>query len=71
MQADVFSFGVMFFELLQKYIVLSAIAIRGTFDEIEAYAARVAAGYRPPLHSYWSDELKQLIQVRRSHMQMC
>jgi hypothetical protein len=40
-QADVFSFGVMMFELLQKYIMLSAISIKGEFlDGAHSFAVR-------------------------------
>ncbi|KIZ04397.1 Dual specificity protein kinase shkE [Monoraphidium neglectum] len=61
-KADVFSFGVMMFELLQKYIMLSAISIKGTYEELEAYAARVAGGFRPPLHDRWPPEISSLIK---------
>lgn len=63
LQADVFSFGIMMYEVLQRYIMLSAVAVRGTYDELEAYCARVADGYRPPLHSKWPAALSKLIQV--------
>jgi mitogen-activated protein kinase kinase kinase 7 len=62
-QADVFSFGIMMYEVMQRYIMLSAVAVRGTYNELEAYCARVADGYRPPLHSKWPATLSKLIQV--------
>jgi hypothetical protein len=34
--------------LLRKTLTVAA---KGTYEELEAYAARIAAGYRPPLHS--------------------
>lgn len=63
LQADVFSFGIMMYEVLQRYIMLSAVAVRGTYEELEAYCARVADGYRPPLHSKWPAAVSKLIQV--------
>ena len=63
LQADVFSFGVMMYEVLQRYIMLSAVAVRGTYEELEAYCARVARGYRPPLHEKWPASVARLIEV--------
>lgn len=65
LQADVFSFGIMMYEVLQRYIMLSAVAVRGTYEELEAYCARVADGYRPPLHTKWPPSMAKLIQVRQ------
>lgn len=61
-KADVFSFGTMMYEVLQRYIMLSAVAVRGTYEELEAYCARVADGYRPPLHAKWPPSIVKLIQ---------
>jgi hypothetical protein len=35
-QADIFSFGVMMYEVMQRYVMLSAVAVRGTYEELEA-----------------------------------
>ena len=64
-QADVFSFGIIMYEVLQRYIVLSAVAVAGTYEELESYCGRVAGGYRPPLHSKWPASVAKLIQVGR------
>lgn len=64
-QADVFSLAIMMYEVLQRYIMLSAVAVRGTYEELEAYCARVADGYRPPLHKKWPESVSKLIQVGR------
>lgn len=48
-KADVFAFGVMMYETFYRYMMLSAISIQGTVEELERYAARVSEGYRPPL----------------------
>lgn len=62
-QADVFSFGIMMYEVLQRYIMLSAVAVAGTYEELEGYCARVAGGYRPPLHDKWPPKLTKLLLV--------
>jgi mitogen-activated protein kinase kinase kinase 7 len=59
----VFSFGVMMYEVMHRYIMLSAIANKGTYEELEQYAARVTAGYRPPLHSNLPASVTSIIQV--------
>lgn len=51
------------YEVLQQYIMLMAVSVRGTFEELEAYAERVAGGYRPPLLEKWPPEVSSLIQV--------
>uniref|UniRef100_A0A383VIX9 Protein kinase domain-containing protein n=1 Tax=Tetradesmus obliquus TaxID=3088 RepID=A0A383VIX9_TETOB len=61
-KADVFSFGVMMYEVMHRYIMLSAVSVNGTYEELEQYAARVAAGYRPPLHSNIPVSITSIIQ---------
>jgi hypothetical protein len=63
LQADVFSFGVMAYEVMHRYIMLSAISVLGSYEELEAYTARVAAGYRPPLHGNLPASITSIIQV--------
>ena len=53
----------MMYEVLQQYIMLMAVSVRGTFEELEAYAARVAGGYRPPVLEKWPEEVKNIIKV--------
>jgi mitogen-activated protein kinase kinase kinase 7 len=65
LQADVFSYGLMMYEVMHRYIMLSAISVLGTYEELEEYAARVAAGYRPPLHSNLPASITSIIQVRQ------
>lgn len=62
-QADVFSFGIMMYEIMHQYIMLMAVSVRGTYDELEAYCARVAGGYRPPLQDKWPEAVNSIIQV--------
>jgi len=63
-KADVFSFGVILYEVVHRYMTLSAICIKGTVDELEAYATRVSRGYRPPIDKKFPEELRKLIDVR-------
>ncbi|WIA16106.1 hypothetical protein OEZ85_012827 [Tetradesmus obliquus] len=61
-KADVFSFGVMMYEVMHRYIMLSAVSVNGTYEELEQYAARVAAGYRPPLHDTMPTSITSVIE---------
>lgn len=63
LQADVFSFAIMMYEVMQRYVMISAVATKGTYEELEEYAARVAGGYRPPLHDYWPPSISSTIKV--------
>lgn len=63
LQADVFSFAMMMYEIMQQYIVLLAVSVQGTYEELEEYCARVAGGYRPPLLEKWPPELISVITV--------
>eukprot|EP00798_Chlamydomonas_sp_ICE-L_P028488 gene28488-31644_t len=60
-KVDVFSFGVVMYELLHQYIVLCAIQKEGTEKEIEMYAQRVSLGYRPPIHDNLHPDVQKLI----------
>jgi hypothetical protein len=70
-QADVFSYGVMMYEVMHRYIMLSAVSVAGTYEELEEYTARVAAGYRPPLHSNMPASITSIIQVGRLPAAAC
>ena len=48
---------------MHRYMMLSAICIRGTVDELETYARSVSEGYRPPIDKKWPDALCSLISV--------
>ncbi|KAG2486096.1 hypothetical protein HYH03_015191 [Edaphochlamys debaryana] len=60
-KVDVFSFGVILFEVLSRYQMLCAISVAGTEEEVEGYAARVAQGYRPPLPASWPEAVLELV----------
>ena len=44
-----------------RYVMLAAISIVGTVDELENYATRIAAGYRPPMNDDLPAELVSLL----------
>lgn len=62
-KADVFSFGVIMYEVLHKYMMLSIICVTGTESDVEAYAQSVSNGYRPPIHDHWPQPVKDLIRA--------
>jgi serine/threonine protein kinase len=57
-KADVFSFAILLRELLSAYLLSFAFVEQA---EVDAYVARVAAGYRPPLDSNLRPALRGLI----------
>ncbi len=46
---------------MHRYMMLSAICVRGVVQELEAYATRVSQGYRPPTDTKIPLEVRQLI----------
>ncbi|GAX84910.1 hypothetical protein CEUSTIGMA_g12331.t1 [Chlamydomonas eustigma] len=60
-KVDVFSFGICMYELLHKYMMIFAVSVGGTADEIERYAERVAEGYRPTLNNNFPAEVLSII----------
>lgn len=60
-KVDVFSFAICMYELLHKYMMVFAVSVKGTEAEIEAYAAGIAGGYRPPIMDAMQPELKGII----------
>eukprot|EP00879_Flechtneria_rotunda_P007275 GHRR01007632.1.p2 GENE.GHRR01007632.1~~GHRR01007632.1.p2 ORF type:complete len:166 (+),score=48.43 GHRR01007632.1:1449-1946(+) len=62
-KADVFSFAILMYEVLHCYVMLSAVSVAGTYEELEEYCAGVAAGYRPPLHDDWPESISSIIKA--------
>lgn len=50
-------------QVMQRYMNIHAVAVQGTFEEIAAYAARVAKGYRPPISPKLPSIIVGLIEV--------
>lgn len=65
-KVDVFSYGVILYELFQSYMMLCAISIQGTPEEVELYAEKVSEGYRPTMHSWLPQSLRDLIDQCRA-----
>mmetsp|Transcript_13051 Transcript_13051/g.37913 ORF Transcript_13051/g.37913 Transcript_13051/m.37913 type:complete len:497 (-) Transcript_13051:1501-2991(-) len=61
-RVDVFSFGVMVYEMVHKYMMVFAITLKGTEEEIEAYARKVSNGYRPPIRETLPESIKGVIR---------
>jgi len=61
-KADVFSFSIVAYEVLQKCILLAFVSLKGHPSEVDQYIESVVSGFRPILPRYWPDELKRLLQ---------
>lgn len=67
-KADVFSFGVVMYEVFYKYVTFCQVSRMGTAEELEQYASRVASGHRPALRKgEFPHALNSLIACCWSH----
>ncbi len=48
-------------QVMHRYMMMSAICVKGVVAELEAYASKVAKGYRPPIDAKFPEELRKLI----------
>ena len=62
LQVDVFSFGVIMFEVMGRYQMVCAISHAGIESEIEAYVEKVSNGFRPAIPQQWPEALRHLIE---------
>ncbi|KAH7622707.1 hypothetical protein Ndes2526B_g03542 [Nannochloris sp. 'desiccata'] len=62
-KVDVFSLGVIIFEVFSQRLIGADYLNSVGWDESEAHAHKVAAGYRPPFPLFMHDEIRQLIDV--------
>lgn len=60
-KADVFSFGILAYEVLQKCMLLAFIKCINTPNDIERYVQYIINGSRPHIPSKWPAEVKELI----------
>eukprot|EP00210_Caulerpa_lentillifera_P002812 g2686.t1 len=60
-KADVFSFSIVMYEVLQKCMLLAFISTRGIAAEIDQYIESVLAGFRPYIPQEWPKEVKNLL----------
>lgn len=61
-KVDVFSYGVIMYELLQGYTLLSTLPKTATIADVKHFAAQVADGFRMPIPEEWPQSIKSLIQ---------
>lgn len=61
-KVDVFSFGIVLYEVLRAVRLIIYIAPNGKMSEVETYANRVADGLRPPIPETWPTDLRNLIE---------
>ncbi|KAG2493506.1 hypothetical protein HYH03_008322 [Edaphochlamys debaryana] len=62
-KVDVFSFGVILFEVLNRKLMLVDEIKNDPRKDAQAYAERVARGFRPEIPKRWPDELRELISM--------
>ncbi|MEW5302263.1 MAG: hypothetical protein WDW36_005065 [Sanguina aurantia] len=60
-KVDVFSFGVIMFELLNRKLMLVDEIKNDPRKDAQAYAERVAGGFRPEIPRRWPEQLRELI----------
>lgn len=61
-KADVFSFSIVIYEVLQKCMLLAFISLRGLPSEVDQYIASVLGGFRPIIPKEWPAELRILLK---------
>ncbi|KAF5827937.1 kinase-like domain-containing protein [Dunaliella salina] len=60
-KVDVFSFGVMMYELFHRYLMVCTISNAGSAKEVVGYVRKVSNGYRPPIGERWPPEFRKLL----------
>lgn len=60
-KADVFSFAIIMYEVLQKCMLLAFISTSAIPSEVDQYIESVLAGFRPYLPPEWPKEIKSLL----------
>jgi hypothetical protein len=49
--------------VVQRYVTINMVSMKGTYEELFMYAARVAAGYRPPINPKLPQQVISLIKA--------
>mmetsp|Transcript_5088 Transcript_5088/g.16614 ORF Transcript_5088/g.16614 Transcript_5088/m.16614 type:complete len:414 (+) Transcript_5088:190-1431(+) len=61
-KVDMFSFGVMFFEMLDYTMMVGKVSISGDPEELQNYAKRVSTGFRPGIPAHWPPNVGATIE---------
>eukprot|EP00891_Asterochloris_glomerata_P005009 jgi/Astpho2/5009/gw1.00071.54.1_t len=61
-KVDVFSFGVVLYELMMREVTSAVVIQSGDPQMPELYAFKVAGGYRRPLSKDWPEALQMLVR---------
>eukprot|EP00210_Caulerpa_lentillifera_P003494 g3334.t1 len=61
-KADVFSFGIIMYEVLCKMLLLTFVCCRGVPEEVENYAQGIALGNRPVVPEDWPESFATLVR---------
>lgn len=65
---DVFSFGIILYELLSGVVVASRVAMQGEHDELLDYARQVANGHREALPTHWPAQVRKVMMATLGHV---
>lgn len=60
-KVDVFSMGIVIFEVFSKRLLCADYMNTTEWDETEIHAQRVAAGWRPPFPAHMPEKLRKLV----------
>lgn len=69
-KVDIFSLGVIMYELFGMNLMASIVQKSGTEEEFEVYATRVANGHREPMRDSWAEGL-QVLRTRACWLAPC
>eukprot|EP01025_Chloroclados_australasicus_P065814 TRINITY_DN897_c0_g1_i3.p2 TRINITY_DN897_c0_g1~~TRINITY_DN897_c0_g1_i3.p2 ORF type:complete len:257 (-),score=5.76 TRINITY_DN897_c0_g1_i3:1535-2230(-) len=60
-KVDVFSFGVIMWEMFYRDMILNRVSRSGSIDELMAYCVERTRGYREPIPNDWPKQLQTLV----------
>jgi len=60
-KADVYSFAIVMYEVLQKCLLLAFVSVHGVASEVDQYIESVVSGFRPFVPKEWPKEIRILL----------